>query len=384
VKSVITEIDELILRITEDQKMQKKVEEPLSINIFTTSTDGGKSTTELNGEFVFFQLLIDCLLRLKYTQKDKNELINLCKTEYEGNHTELNNLRQFKEEYLSYNVLWWYTRETFFYKTLNAALRTQNIHMLFLFRNFILDIQRQLQNNQVKNPLQVYRSQLISTDELDGLKQNIGQFISINSFFSTSKDRATALFFLGDTSSRIDLKLVGVLFEIDANPEMVNTKPFADISEYSHFTNESEVLFMIGSIFRLKNIYYNDTDNVWIIETNLCSDNEFDLKQVLLHMKQQIGNGETNLQTLGKILWDMGKLDLAEKYLKRLINEYPLNGHLLASLYEDLGKIASQKRDYDMSMQWYRKSLEVKKPVISYSKSNNKQKQTNELMSLLK
>jgi hypothetical protein len=87
VKSVITEIDELILRITEDQKMQKKVEEPLSINIFTTSTDGGKSTTELNGEFVFFQLLIDCLLRLKYTQKDKNELINLCETEYEGNHS---------------------------------------------------------------------------------------------------------------------------------------------------------------------------------------------------------------------------------------------------------------------------------------------------------
>jgi tetratricopeptide (TPR) repeat protein len=384
VKSVITEIDELILRITEDQKMQKKVEEPLSINIFTTSTDGGKSTTELNGEFVFFQLLIDCLLRLKYTQKDKNELINLCETEYEGNHSELNNLREFKEKYLSDNVLRWYTRDTFFYKTLNAALRTQNIHMIFLFRNFISDIQRQLQYNQIKNPLQVYRSQLISTDELDGLKQNIGQFISINSFFSTSKDRKTALFFLGDTNSLIDLKLVGVLFEIDANPEMITTKPFADISEDSHFTNELEVLFMIGSIFRLKNIYYNDTDNVWIIEMNLCSDNEFDLKQVLLHMKQQIGNGETDLQTLGKILWDMGKLDLAEKYLKRLINEYPLNGHLLASLYEDLGKIASQKRDYDMSMQWYRKSLEVKKPVISSSKSNNKQKQTNELMSLLK
>ncbi len=383
-KSVITEIDELILRITEDQKMQKKVEEPLSINIFTTSTDGGKSTTELNGEFVFFQLLIDCLLRLKYTQKDKNELINLCETEYEGNHSELNNLREFKEKYLSDNVLRWYTRDTFFYKTLNAALRTQNIHMIFLFRNFISDIQRQLQYNQIKNPLQVYRSQLISTDELDGLKQNIGQFISINSFFSTSKDRKTALFFLGDTNSLIDLKLVGVLFEIDANPEMITTKPFADISEDSHFTNELEVLFMIGSIFRLKNIYYNDTDNVWIIEMNLCSDNEFDLKQVLLHMKQQIGNGETDLQTLGKILWDMGKLDLAEKYLKRLINEYPLNGHLLASLYEDLGKIASQKRDYDMSMQWYRKSLEVKKPVISSSKSNNKQKQTNELMSLLK
>ncbi len=379
-KSVISEIDELILRITEDHKMQKKVEEPLPINIFTTSTDGGKSTTELNGKFVFFQLLIDCLLRLKYTQKDKNELINLCKTEYKGNHSELNNLRLFEEQYLSYNVLWWYTSETFFYKILNAALRTQDIHMIFLFRDFISDIQRELQCNQLKNPLQVYRSQLISTDELDGLKQNIGQFISINSFFSASTDRETAIFLLGDRNSPIDLKLVKVLFEIDADPEMVTTKPFADISGYSCFTSESEVLLMIGSIFRLKSINCND-DHVWIIEMNLCSDNEFDLKQVLSHMKQKIGNGETNLQTLGKILWDMGKFDLAEKYLKRLINEYPLDGHLLASLYEDLGKIASQKHDYDMSMQWYRKSLQVKKPVISSSKSNTKQKQTNELMS---
>jgi hypothetical protein len=81
---------------------------------------------------------------------------------------------------------------------------------------------------------------------------------------------------LGDTTSLIDLELEGVLFEIDADPQMVTTKPFADISKYSHFTNESEVLFMIGSIFRLKRIYLND-DLVWIIEMSLCSDDEYDL-----------------------------------------------------------------------------------------------------------
>ena len=144
-KSVIVELDELISRITADHKIQKKVEEPLSINIFTTNVGGGKSTTGLNGQFVFSQVLIDCLLRLKSTQTDKNEFINLCKTEYEGNHSELNNLREFEEEYSSNKVLWWYTRESFFYKTLNAALRTQNIHMIFLFREFISDIHRQLQ-----------------------------------------------------------------------------------------------------------------------------------------------------------------------------------------------------------------------------------------------
>ncbi|CAF0790317.1 unnamed protein product [Adineta steineri] len=359
-KNAVVEVDELISRITEDHKIQKKIAEPLSINIFTTKVSEGKSTTGLNGQFVFSQILIDCLLRLKYTQTDKTEFINLCKNEYEGNHIELDNLREFEEEYSADKVLWWYTRESFFYKILNTALRTQNIHTIFLFREFISDIHCQLQHDQVTNPLRVYRSQLMSSDELHDLKQHIGQFISIQSFFSTSKNRTTALFFLGDTTSLIDLKLEGVLFEIDADPQMVTTKPFADISKYSHFINETEVLFMIGSIFRLKSINYSD-DHVWIIEMSLCSDNEYDLKQVLLHMKQQIGNGETNLRTLGKVLWTMGKFDLAEGYFKRLLNELPSNDPLLSSLYEDLGELASQTGDYDMSIQWHQKYLEVKK-----------------------
>ncbi len=267
-------------------------------------------------------------------------------------------------------MLCWYTKETFFYKTLNAALRTQDIHMIFLFREFISNIRRQLQCDQVKSPLRVYRSQLMSNDELDDLKRHIGQFISIQSFFSTSTNRTTALFFLGDTTSLIDLKLEGVLFEIDADPQMVTTKPFADISKYSHFTNETEVLFMIGSIFRLKNIYLND-EHVWIIEMSLCSDDEYDLKQVLLHMKHQIGYGETDLRILGKLLWKMGKFDLAEKYFKRLINELSSSDHLLCNLYEDLGELASQTGDYDMSVEWLQKSLEVKKQNESTVKTHS-------------
>ncbi|CAF0962540.1 unnamed protein product [Adineta steineri] len=156
------------------------------------------------------------------------------------------------------------------------------------------------------------------------------------------------------------MSLEGVLFEIDADPQMVTTKPFADISKYSNFTDEKEVLFMIGSIFRLKNIYC-DTNNIWIIEMCLCSDDEYNLKQVLLHMKRQIRTGETNLRTLGKLLWKMGKLDLAEKYFKRLLDELPIDDHLFCILCEDLGEIASQAGDYDMSIKWHQRFLEIKK-----------------------
>ncbi|CAF4083873.1 unnamed protein product [Adineta steineri] len=283
--------------------------------------------------------------------------MSCCQNEYDGNHTELNNLREFEEDYSPDKVLWWYTKETFFYKTLNAALRTQNIHMIFLFRAFIYDIYHQLQYDQAKDPLQVYRSQLMSVDELDSLKNIIGQFISVNSFFSTSDKRSTALFLLGDLTTQIDLERV--LFEIDADPNIVTTKPFAKISKHSYFPDESEVLFTTGSIFRLNNIICND-DQIWIIKMTLCNDDEHDLKQVLMHMKQQIENEGTNLRTLGKLLSKMGKLDLAEKYFNRFLKELPSNDPLLGSLYEDLGELASQRGDYNMSVQWHQKSLAIK------------------------
>ncbi|CAF3916454.1 unnamed protein product [Rotaria sp. Silwood1] len=362
VKAVVVELDELIARIKADHKIQKMVEEPLSINIFTTSTGVGKSTMGINGQFVFSQVLIDCLLRLKSNQTDTKELIDRCKQQYEDNSVELSNLREFQKDYSPDKVLWWYTRESFFYKTLNAVLRTENIHMIFLFRGFISDIQRQLKYHQAKNPLRVYRGQRISSDELETLKQCRGQFISVKSFFSTSTDEKNALSFLNASDNTNNLE--SVLFEIVADPKVTTTKPFADISADSEFPGESEILFMLGSIFRLDNIDYSNDNQVWIIRMTLCSEKEHDLKNVLMSMKQQLGTGETNLRTLGKVLWEMGKFDLAEQCFTRLLKELPPNDPLLGDLYEDLGKIASHAGDYDKSVQWHQKSLALKNPNV--------------------
>jgi tetratricopeptide (TPR) repeat protein len=207
----------------------------------------------------------------------------------------------------------------------------------------------------------------MSSDELANLKQYIGQFISINSFISTTNERHVAIFYMGDGTPLGDLQRV--LFEIDANPDVVTTKPFADISSQSDFYIESEVLFMLGSIFRLNDISCDD-DQVWIIRMTLCGDEEHDLKQVLVHMKQQNGTGDTNLWTLGKILWRMGKFDLAEKYFCRLLDELPMNNPSRGILYENLSEMASQQGDYDKSIQWHKKSVEIEEQTVSTDNTN--------------
>ncbi|CAF3808194.1 unnamed protein product [Adineta steineri] len=362
VKAIHVKMDELVSQICKDHKNLRKIEEPVWMNMFTTISDAGKSTTGINGQFAFSQLLLDCLLRLKSNENDRNELISCCEKEYEGNQNELNRLHEFQSSYSLDNVLWWYTRESFFYKTLNAALRKENIHMIYLYRSFIIDIQNQLEKHQCQCATRVYRSQLMSIDELNYLKNSVGQYVSVNSFLSTSFQKEIANFYLGDTSHRW-IGLEKVLFEIDADPTVVTTKPFADISQFSDFSDELEVLFMLGSIFRLNSIIRDDENQIWIIQMCLCSDDEHNLKQVLMDMKNEIGNGETNLCILGKVVRRMGHLDLAKKYYYRCLDELSQNDPLLLTVYKDLAKIASHEKDYEEHLRLRHILAEIKEKI---------------------
>jgi tetratricopeptide (TPR) repeat protein len=201
---------------------------------------------------------------------------------------------------------------------------------------------------------------MISANELETLKKCCRQFISVNSFFSTSTDYWRAISFLNVSDDTDNLK--AVLFEIDADPKMVATKPFADISSHSEYSDKSEVLFMLGSIFRLTSVSRNSESQVLVIRIVLCSENEHDLKEALMYMKQQTRTGETNLRTFGKILCKMGKFDLAKQYFSYLLKELSPKDPLIGILYEDLSELASQVGDYDKGIEWLQKANTFKNP----------------------
>jgi tetratricopeptide (TPR) repeat protein len=359
VKAVCVRLDDLITCIKADHKKRVKVDDPIVFNIFTVNRNPDRSTTGLNGGFVHSLLVIDVLIRMKPVEKDKQELIELCEKQYKGNKTELNVVHEFQQNYSSNKALWWYTRESFLYKMLNKALRIQNIDVLFLFRFFIRDIHRALERNQCQSPVRVYRGQVLSNDELSNLRESIGEFISTTSFFSTTTDRYQALEFLNDLETSNDL--YRVLFEINADPRVVTAKPFADISSFSDFSNESEVLFMIGSIFRLTNVRRNN-NQIWIIRLTLCGDDEHDLKNLFEYLKDTDGGGENeaDLLNFGRVLRRMGKFDLAEKFYRRLLNELPANDTSLSSLYYSLGLVLKDKKDLDSSLECLHRSLDMK------------------------
>ncbi|CAF2131972.1 unnamed protein product [Rotaria magnacalcarata] len=270
VKGVINEVDELVSQIRADRQIQRNLDEPFSHNLFNVNCGNGTSTSGINGKFIFSQVLIDCILRIKSKEEDKKELITCCKQYYVGNCMEMNHLDEFEKNYSPDKVLWWYSRESFFYNVLNRALRNENIHIIFLFREFICDIYHQLKKYQVKTPITTYRCQLMSSDELKTLNASVGNFISVNSFFSSSASAKEARSFIHTFFIRDNLE--PALFEITADPNVATNKPFADISIFSEFNGEYEVVFMLGSIFRLNSVRRSSDHKLWVIQRTLCSE----------------------------------------------------------------------------------------------------------------
>jgi tetratricopeptide (TPR) repeat protein len=329
------------------------------MNISTIGHSLHEPTNGFNTRFVHSLLFIDALIRMKSINNSKQQLITLCNNEYENNSAQLSLIREFENEYSADEALWWYTRDSFLYRILNKALRIQNIDLLILFHSLIADIYHQLKKNQCLFPIHVYRGQIMSDDELNTLRESIGKFISINSFLSTSTNHHAVLGFLRDCNILDGLHRV--LFEIDADPGVITSRPFANISAFSDFEGEYEVLFMVGSVFRLVDINRDDDEQLWVVRIKLCGDDEYKWNDVLDELKKEYGGdgNEINLCFFGDVLRRMGKYDQAEKAYRRLLNELPANDSSLVHLYRSLGILYRTKGEYDSSLQWFHKALNI-------------------------
>lgn len=298
---------------------------------------------------------------------DKNELINLCKEHYKNNPSEINIIEEFDKYYSSEQAVWWYTRDSFLYLLLNKALRRQNIDLLFLMRFIIRDIGEQLENNKCLLPIRVYRAQQMSKEEIEILKNSVGEFISLNSFLSTSLNRQQAQIFHYSSDDTDGIEQV--FFEIDADPQLDQMKAFSKINSLSYFPGEEEVLFMIGSIFRLDSIQC-DKQGIWNIRMVLCSDNDHQIQTLIQYMKNELGTGATNILIFGHLLRKMGRLDDAKKYYHRFLAELSSNDSNIAHCYHALGLLADDKGDYESSLIWYNKSLEMFIQTLKSDDSN--------------
>jgi hypothetical protein len=154
IRGVFPEIKQLLHQLKNDIKT---VEISYTHLYLTTSGDLIQpqiSTQNLQyrtKEFKWIQVIFDVLLQTsRPTENIYKDLLDECRLIYRGNKTQTQYIEEFEEKYEPSKAIWWYTRDTFLYRLINMALRTENMVIIWKFRFIIQDIYQQLKTMHEK------------------------------------------------------------------------------------------------------------------------------------------------------------------------------------------------------------------------------------------
>ncbi|CAF3997456.1 unnamed protein product [Adineta steineri] len=236
-----------------------------------------------------------------------------CRSLYRENQAQLDHIDKLEEAYVACEAIKYYTGNSCLSRTVNQACHSENMRQIFEFRVYISHLHKQLveyheQNN--KDELTscirlLYRGKPLSGSVLQQLIDNEGKLISMNGFLSTTVDSQVASSFHGDDqASKDSIGYKPVLFTLEIDTKI--KQPYAYIATCSTKPDELEVLFSLGTIWRIKSIEV--TKDLCTIELTSC--NECDSQSTeLLNTYTKHG---CNLSSIGDILLKLGDDDEAE------------------------------------------------------------------------
>ncbi|CAF1066005.1 unnamed protein product, partial [Didymodactylos carnosus] len=247
--------------------------------------------------------------------------------------------------------------------SLNRAFRTADIDIIYQFRYIIADLHDQLASlprPSTDKKLVVYRGQLLNVAELRTLEANVHKgFVAMNTFLSTTPDCTLAGEFAG-AGKEIPDGLASVVFEITVGE---TRQPFADIGQLSAIPKEEEILFSVGTVFRIDDV--QDVGSAWLVSLTLTTEVEQKFDTLVIHYMSEIGQKPT-LATLAKFLVMRGDFVRAQRYFQYLINE---NGPELddvsrVTCFNNLGYIHQEKGELDQAMHFYQAILDIQQRIL--------------------
>jgi hypothetical protein len=192
---------------------------------------------------------------------------------YQDDPRTLASIRRFAKQYQPANTVRWFTKATFIYYSVNRILRSGNFELSHNMRVYIAHLSTQLaqlkckQRELMRGVKVLYRGLRQSAQELEALAKSVGRIKFTSSFTSTSWDIRVALVFAGINQPQSDESkplLLELMVDFDS-PSVIA----ADISSLSNFPEEREVLFDIGTKFRVETLTFNSLHNIWVCQLSV-------------------------------------------------------------------------------------------------------------------
>ncbi|CAF0884534.1 unnamed protein product [Rotaria sp. Silwood1] len=199
----------------------------------------------------------------------KPTMLDFCLQLY-ANNNRFADIRNFAENYRREDSIYWYTKESFIYRCVNQILRSGDIDKCYALRFYIADLSAQLHTlkYQQQKVLEkagmtiLYRGIRQSDEELNLLRDLVGLVVSVKTFMSTSRNKDIALTYASpfDWQAENSRPLLLEIYVDLSSPTVIA----ADIAGLSNFDEESEVLFDIGSTFRVDMLTFDMSNYTWL------------------------------------------------------------------------------------------------------------------------
>jgi len=334
----------------------------------------GDATTNINDKntldcsFMYTQILKDILLTIDFDHGHIMDFVKYCRIELSGNSKQLQIVDQIEKKYRDHEPIWWYTRQTFLYSMLNRALRLMDVDIIIQMGFFVCDLHKnivdlhteQFHDQTSSQSFIVYRGQNLSQTDFNQLKQNQGGLLAFNNFLSTSKNRNTSLKFVHRNLRKNEL--VPLLFVMNIDPSIQST-PFAHVANISAIRGEDEILFSMHSVFRIGMVQQlQDNAQIWEAELTLTDDNDPQLRELSENIQKET-SGIEGWNRLGLLLIILAKFDKAEALYAILLKQ-TTDQTKKAHIFNQLGYINTDQGELSKALEYYEKSLEVKRKTL--------------------
>ncbi|CAM4970562.1 unnamed protein product [Rotaria socialis] len=276
-------------------------------------------------KFILFQSFIEVLLGIPIDKDAIRHMWVRCRgdTANQDNDNYLKQVDEFEDTYSSTDAIRFYSKDSFLFRSVNKALRCENIERIFTFHPFISHLHQQLlklgsEQRCTGNCLQtvLHRGKKLPASVLQQLQDNTDHLISINSFLSTTKNDNVANMFADNVNMRSGYETVILEMHLDdtsLEKMMQMKRPCADITNQCENPDEEEVLFFMGFVWCIKSVN-QAPENHWKVELELSTDMNVHMANNFNELK-----GECTYFTLGKILHELGEYTDAINFYERML-----------------------------------------------------------------
>ncbi|CAF4711065.1 unnamed protein product [Rotaria sp. Silwood2] len=186
------------------------------------------------------------------------------------------------------------------------------------------------------------------------LKSNVGGFLSMSTFLSTSESENVARIYAGGDEERTT-----VLMIILMDPAIRSKVPVGNIDCLSQYGGaECEYLFSMGSVFRIVSVDQKE-DDLWEAVLKLTVDRDPQMLEFSDFVRVQIQNSDNPLVTLGNLTNRIHETNGERFYIKALENETDWRER--AKILDILGDFYKNMDQYDRALESYQQAFDIKR-----------------------